>query len=35
MPVPPEYDAVRRVSPPNMIPDQGVEPLSEKEESES
>ncbi len=28
---PPEYDAVRRVSPPGMIPDQGVEPLSETE----
>ncbi len=24
---PPEYDAVRRVSPPDLIPDQGIEPL--------
>ncbi|MBN2809859.1 MAG: SLBB domain-containing protein [Deltaproteobacteria bacterium] len=32
---PPEYDAVRRVSPPEMIPDQGVEPLTEKEESQA
>ncbi|MCK5539322.1 MAG: SLBB domain-containing protein [Deltaproteobacteria bacterium] len=34
---PPEYDAVRRVSPPEMIPDQGVEPLpdTEKEKEES
>ncbi len=34
---PPEYDAVRRVSPPELIPDQGVQPLaagagSEKEQ---
>ena len=28
---PPEYDAVRRVSPPEMIPDQGIEPLPETE----
>ena len=32
---PPEYDAVRRVSPPETIPDQGIEPLIEKEENES
>ena len=32
---PPEYDAVRRVSPPEMIPDQGIEPLIEKEENVS
>ncbi len=34
---PPEYDAVRRVSPPELIPDQGVEPLpaGEKEEGDA
>ncbi len=32
---PPEYDAVRRVSPPELIPDQGVEPLPENEKEES
>jgi len=34
---PPEYDAVRRVSPPELIPDQGVEPLpvEEKEEGDA
>ena len=32
---PPEYDAVRRVSPPEMIPDQGVEALAETKKEES
>ncbi len=32
---PPEYDAVRRVSPPELIPDQGVEPLPAKDKEES
>ena len=32
---PPEYDAVRRISPPEMIPDQGVKPLPENEKEES
>ena len=32
---PPEYDAVRRVSPPSEIPDQGVAPLKEKDGEES
>ncbi|MBW1646118.1 MAG: NADH-quinone oxidoreductase subunit NuoF [Deltaproteobacteria bacterium] len=31
---PPEYDAVRKVSPPEMIPDQGIEPLAETEEED-
>jgi NADH-quinone oxidoreductase subunit F len=29
---PPEYDAVFKVSPPELIPDQGIKPLNEKEE---
>ncbi|MBN2707294.1 MAG: SLBB domain-containing protein [Deltaproteobacteria bacterium] len=32
---PPEYDAVRRVSPPGLIPDQGVKPLSREEKEEA
>ncbi|MCK5916375.1 MAG: SLBB domain-containing protein, partial [Deltaproteobacteria bacterium] len=31
---PPEYNAVRRVSPPEMIPDQSIKPLSEEERKE-
>ncbi|MBN2332527.1 MAG: SLBB domain-containing protein [Deltaproteobacteria bacterium] len=31
---PPEYDAVRRVSPPGMIPDQGIKPLVETKEEQ-
>lgn len=32
---PPEYDAVRRVSPPQAIPDQGIEPLKDEEKEDS
>ncbi len=32
---PPEYDAVRRVSPPGLIPDQGIEPLPADDKDEA